>query len=281
MLYDITRQNNTKMIMSDISEKISDTKTLDSHQLSDINLDQTNTVNNSWIKKSSKPKLSGRKTRLRKASNYWESSVIKTKVRNVNLDCVKPRRAGIILYTVYEGSVYFGMGLDSRTHDLTDFGGGVSYSTDKNVINGALREFQEETLKIFEDLTIDNIGHCPVIYDSKNLIIFLHANIDPNEVCNKFKRNYILHEEERKQKRLDLGMTSGETELVEEYLSPTFMDYNKKYLRRPDSLMCDPEVCAITWLSWEDFQLSIKTEGIMFSVVQKFLKRADDFSYLL
>lgn len=64
--------------------------------------------------------------------------VIKTTVQNLNLDCVKPQRAGIILYTVVDGATYFGLGLDSRTHDLTDFAGGVMYKTDLNCVAGAL-----------------------------------------------------------------------------------------------------------------------------------------------
>ena len=75
--------------------------------------------------------------------------VIKTFVSNVNLSRIRPRRAGVIIYTVSNGRLYFAMGLDSNTHDLTDFGGTVEYETDENAVKGALREFSEETLGIF------------------------------------------------------------------------------------------------------------------------------------
>ena len=175
--------------------------------------------------------------------------VIKTTVNNLNLECVKPQRAGVIIYTVVEGATYFGLGLDSRTHDLTDFGGGVIYKKDHNVIKGALREFEEETLQIFEKIIPDDIKKCPVIYDEQNLIIFIHMEIDPDAVCYNFNTRY--------------------NEIIELINVGT-----KKKMR-------DPEVCGITWLNWEDFQKAIKNEGIMFSRVQRFLNRAEDFSYLL
>ena len=67
--------------------------------------------------------------------------VTKTLVQNLNLDVFRPQRAGVIIYTVYNGAVYFGFGLDAKTHDLTDFGGGVVYKIDSMPSERALREF--------------------------------------------------------------------------------------------------------------------------------------------
>lgn len=179
--------------------------------------------------------------------------VIKTKVGNLNLDCVKPQRAGVIIYTIINGSTYFGLGLDSKTHDLTDFGGGVIYKTDENVIKGALREFEEETLEIFDPITPTDIKECPVIYDDNNLIVFIHMNVDPDTTCFAFNEKY-----KQVMNACPPTISSGRR--------------RKRY---------EPEVCGITWLSWEDFQKCIKEKGIMFSRVQRFLNRAEDFSYLL
>lgn len=181
------------------------------------------------------------------------SPVIKTIVQNLNLECVKPQRAGVIIYTIINGSTYFGLGLDSRTHDLTDFGGGVIYKTDGDVIKGALREFFEETLEIFDPISPQDIRQCPVIYDDNNLIVFVHMNVDPDTTCLAFNEKY---------KQVINSFHS---------LIPT----NKR------RKIYEPEVCGITWLSWEDFQRSIKEKGIMFSRVQRFLNNAEDFSYLL
>lgn len=181
----------------------------------------------------------------------YHGAVIKTLVKNLNLDYVKPQRAGIILYTTVNDAVYFGFGLDSRTHDLTDFAGGVVYKTDGDCINGALREFDEETLSIFDPISVESLADCPVIYDSNNLIIFMHINIHPDTVSFVFNEKY---------KKV--------------IASESFVEGKKRRKR-------EPEVCGITWLTWEEFQSSIRTKGIMFSRVQRFLLRADNFSYLL
>lgn len=167
--------------------------------------------------------------------------VIKTTVKNLNLEHVRPQRAGVIMYTVINGLVEFGMGLDSESHDLTDFGGSIRYKYDRNVVIGALREFEEETLGIFETITRTDVEQCLVLYDDYNLIIFIHMSVNPNNVCSAFNKKY--------------------TKVVEDGKNP--------------------EVCGITWLKWEEFQNSIKQKEIMFTRVQKFLERADDFSNLL
>ncbi len=177
----------------------------------------------------------------RRRSSKKSNRLIKTTIKSLNLECVKPRRAGVILYTFFEETTYFGIGLDSKTHDLTDFGGTIKYKTDLNVLNGALREFNEETLQIFEPLSGEDIANSSVIYDNDNLIIFIHMELVPDLVCSNFNTQY----------------------------------HNLKYAG------INPEVCGITWLSWEDFQTSLSTKGVFFSRVQKFLLRAGDFSHLL
>jgi hypothetical protein len=172
--------------------------------------------------------------------------IIKTTVQNLNLVCVKPQRAGIIIYTIDGRSTYFGLGLDAKSHDLTDFAGQVIYVKDLDVIHGAIREFEEETLGIFDKITADDIKSCPVIYDRNNLIIFVHMDVDPNATCIAFNNKY------------------------------------KHVISQTEGKRCrEPEVCGITWLTWEEFQDSINQKGIIFSRVQKFLAQAEDFSYLL
>lgn len=165
---------------------------------------------------------------------------IKTTVKNINLECVRPERAGIILYTKIDGAVYMGFCVDSKSHDLTDAGGRVNES-DSNVIEGAIREFEEETLEIFDPIKFNDIKDCPVIYDDQNLIIFMHINVDPNMVSQAFYESYLK--------------------------TPKRRNY--------------PEVCAITWITWEEFQYCLNKNGIIYFRVQKFLKRVGDFSYLL
>lgn len=173
--------------------------------------------------------------------------VYKTLTKYLDMDYIKPQRAGVILYTVYNNYIYFGFGLDSNTHDLTDFGGSVYYNIDKNVLNGALREFKEETLDIFTDINIDDIQNCPVIYDNKNLILFIRIDINPNYVSQAFHKKYL----------------------------ETLINNPSQYI----------EVCGITWLTLEELNLAINNRGInkgtLFHRVQNFLYRARDFTHLL
>lgn len=165
--------------------------------------------------------------------------VVKTTINNLDLEKVRPQRAGIIIYTMVQGRVYFGFGLDTKTHDLTDFGGHVIYGKDINVVDGAIREFEEETLGIFTSFTLEDIKYSPTIYDNKNLIIFLHLKINPEEVCRIFNERFKQHISEI------------------------------------------PEVCGITWLSWEEFKRSLIRTDVLFSRVRNFLRKAGDFTYLL
>lgn len=189
---------------------------------------------------------------MRMPINKSQTNVIKTTVQNLNLDCVRPQRAGVILYSVVNGAVYIGLGLDSRTHELTDFAGNIVYKFDGTCVNGGLREFDEETLSIFDPLTLSDVSQCPVIYDNRNLVIFLHIDIDPETISSAFNRKY---------------------EQVAANMKPSL---NAKKQRHSE-----PEVCGITWLTWEEFQNSIQNRGILYSRVQRFLAAAGDFGHLL
>lgn len=156
---------------------------------------------------------------------------------NLDITIVKPRRAGVIIYTEINNKIYFGMGLDTMTHDLTDFGGGVMYNKDGDALSGALREFHEETLEIFDKITTADIQRCLVIHDANNLIVFIHMDVDPETVCAVFN------------------------DAFSKMLAKKFY----------------AEVCGITWLSWEEMQWSIKNSGIMYSKVKNLLLNAGDF----
>lgn len=113
-----------------------------------------------------------------------------TSVKNLDLKLTNIKRAGVIIYTFRDGVIYFGLGLDAKTHDLTDFGGTVTYKLDKNFVQGALREFQEETLELFDPLKIDDVQDCQAIYDEENIIIFIPINLDPDIICQEFNNIY-------------------------------------------------------------------------------------------
>ena len=63
------------------------------------------------------------------------ASVYVKKLKTINFSKIKPKRAGFILYTLYKGNIYFLIGIDSKTHELTDFAGTVKYKMDRDVLS--------------------------------------------------------------------------------------------------------------------------------------------------
>jgi DNA-binding Lrp family transcriptional regulator len=106
------------------------------------------------------------------------------RVRDIDYNKIKPERAGVIVYFKYRNMLYFCLGMDSNTHEFTDFGGSVKYKIE-NCIKGALREFREESL-VFRKLSINEIDHFYSIYDDKNIVIFVGYELDPKDVNKKF-----------------------------------------------------------------------------------------------
>src|SRR5438132_13197355 len=122
--------------------------------------------------------------------NMKKIIVKRCRVKNVPLHCIKPVRAGVILYTIVEDQVLFGLGVDSKTGELTDFGGGIKYKLDKDPIGGALREFHEETLNIFSKINRSMIGDCLTLFDERIMIIFVGVNCNSKEACDLYQVAY-------------------------------------------------------------------------------------------
>lgn len=106
-------------------------------------------------------------------------------IKNIDFNILKPNRAGVIVYTVYKKKTYFILGIDTKSGDVTDFGGGVSFKKE-NALIGGLREFAEETLGIFGNISINEIGNCVSVYDDNNLIIFIPLQFNIAEKYYEF-----------------------------------------------------------------------------------------------
>lgn len=111
------------------------------------------------------------------------------KVSNINLNEYKPNRAGIIPYTFNNGQLYIGLGVDSKYHEFTDFSGTIDHSQE-NCIEGAIREFKEETLSVFKDINERDLQDYYAICSDKMMVIFVGFNVKKDLVPEKFKRNF-------------------------------------------------------------------------------------------
>jgi hypothetical protein len=84
---------------------------------------------------------------------------------------IKNKRAGVIVYTFFEGRLYFLLGVDRRTREYTDFGGGCK--NNETLTQGAWREFQEESCGVFSILDRDCLNSSiAVTSEERDVAIF-------------------------------------------------------------------------------------------------------------
>ncbi len=108
----------------------------------------------------------------------------------VNPEELKTSRAGVIPYVIINNSIYFLLGVDNRTKELTDFGGGVKAS--ENSIEGAIREFREETNSIFGKKMYSEgaFSDCITVSDCVKMTI-LFKKIDKKWIANASRKFYF------------------------------------------------------------------------------------------
>ena len=159
--------------------------------------------------------------------------------KNVKIDTAINSRSGAILYTHQEGKTYFCMGIDSKYEDLTDFAGGVK--KEEGVIEGGLRELDEESQGVFGTFTPKDVENCLTFYTSNMMIMFIKVNVDLEKVVEEFQKR---------------------------------VDKKEKSLIESDD---DIEVSDIIWLEKTEFLESISGRGRrVYSRVRKILSKVTD-----
>lgn len=106
-----------------------------------------------------------------------------------NVELKSQYRAGIIPYFLRNDKIYFCLGIDTEYETVTDFGGHVKL--DESIINAGIREYKEESLDIFPDVTVDELMECPCLYDNNNLIMFTRIDDDVEKYNMKFVKNIM------------------------------------------------------------------------------------------
>jgi hypothetical protein len=96
-------------------------------------------------------------------------------------------RGGVIPYVIEGGETFFCFGLDREHTELTDFGGKIEHG--EMPLKGALREWREESLNVFENYELDNDTDI-IIYNSKMMILFKLIKGDRNILSNNFNEKY-------------------------------------------------------------------------------------------
>lgn len=114
---------------------------------------------------------------------------MKTIVSGSQLNSVRPARAGVIPYTVVQNRIYLLLGVDRRTRELTDFGGGCK--ANETAIDAAWRELQEESCKLFENLEQKALEQSVAVMtkDQQAVIFFMKISTELlTDTQEKFKR---------------------------------------------------------------------------------------------
>jgi hypothetical protein len=100
--------------------------------------------------------------------NQKYNSILETMfIYSQDLDHEKktPVRAGVIPFTVRDHRLHFLLGIDRRTRELTDFGGGVKNT--ETMLDAAFRELLEESCKIFGgSVTKEHLKESPAVANS-------------------------------------------------------------------------------------------------------------------
>jgi len=113
------------------------------------------------------------------------------KVKELDVQIFRPIRAGIVPVVDLFGEKYYCFGVDHKYQEITDFGGGIRYKRDENVLYGALREFSEESLGIFGYISPTDLQEDDAIFDKDTLIIFHRDDeIDINRKAHLFSERY-------------------------------------------------------------------------------------------
>lgn len=98
-----------------------------------------------------------------------------------NIKDITPRlcchRCGVIPYNILpDNTILFGLGLDSKSKELTDFGGhSLPY---ENAVTAALREFNEESLGIFGNINKKSIKNQLAVHNNHDFVIFINLEIN-------------------------------------------------------------------------------------------------------
>lgn len=120
-----------------------------------------------------------RSKRRRNITNFVASGT----VGNFKANGRKIKRGGCILYYMTKNGPLFGLGLDRHHKEFSDFGGSFDKTKDNDIIDTALRELYEETVKTCKISRDDyRIPFCLSIYSPTDFIMFIPVADHPKDV---------------------------------------------------------------------------------------------------
>ena len=172
-------------------------------------------------------------------------------VRHVPWEKYNIIRAGVIPFTVRDNHVYICLGVDKQSKELTDLAGGIR-ETDINPLEGAIREFKEESKEVFgeENYRSENYLDSPCL-------------IKKIPFKNKLDKDY--------------HMMIIFQEVEEMFLKTALPIFNTKDVTSAD------EVIALLWCSESVFKQMVYNQdnNRMYAKVKKFIASCISFRRLM
>lgn len=118
------------------------------------------------------------------------------RIEDINSNDKKYIRAGIIPFIRYQNSKIYAFGLGNVTGDICDFGGHKDCE-DNDLIDTAIREYNEESFGIFGNFNRESLKNSEVIdgVDTIEILVEVNGNIsDYNRRFKNILNNNYNHE---------------------------------------------------------------------------------------
>ena len=138
----------------------------------------------------------------------------------------KSRRSGVIPYTsTSNGTLYFLLGVDARTGDLTDLGGGVKKG--ENGLCAAFRELSEESCGLLRP-NLNDMSECPSLMNTE-----MRMSVVFMPVASGFLRT-ITRDFDMARKHTSSASSKEMRELKWVHETEFFILLSNKYLQQKD-----------------------------------------------
>lgn len=123
---------------------------------------------------------------IKKGAKDFGTSIVK--FNEMNWSEYRPLRAGVIPYVIEGNKRLFCLGIDRESNEISDFGGSLDARIDPTGLSTAMREFSEESLKIFNPYAKQYLNESDIIANPAMCIIFLKVDVNPEQIQREFER---------------------------------------------------------------------------------------------
>lgn len=171
------------------------------------------------------------------------------------------KRGGIVPYTEQHLPSnrlvkLYCLGLDYISGDITEFSGKIDKMNDRDIIDTALREFQEETGNVFPPITREDLiaQNADVLYDNLALIVFVRVDVDMMDIVDHYD-NYI-------QKKIARFEEWKQVHPREPFTTKTYVIPRKTRKLSTEESALNPEISTLIWLTESQLRTALEQNNV-------------------